>query len=237
MSGDSGARHDRVSIKDDTFFSMPINIPSTQEQTHIASFLEKIDLKIAKQRALVDALKKYKRGVISKIFSDITEYVSLCEICSYISSSNTAAQMQKKSFGTYPVYDAGGILMTISTYDNDFEYTAIIKDGSGVGRVQLCQKYSSFIGTLGALIPVRCSNYYLYTVLQNIDFRNFVTGMAIPHIYFKDYKNTLVPFPNEKMRNHIESISKYCDMRIDNAEKTLVILQSLKGGLMQKMFI
>ena len=40
MSGDSGARHDRVSIKDDTFFAMPINIPATQEQEHIASFLE-----------------------------------------------------------------------------------------------------------------------------------------------------------------------------------------------------
>ena len=68
MSGDSGARHDRVSIKDDTFFAMPINIPATQEQEHIASFLEKIDIKIEKQRALVEALKKYKRGIMHHIF-------------------------------------------------------------------------------------------------------------------------------------------------------------------------
>ena len=32
MSGDSGARHDRVSIKDDVFFAMPINVPSAKEQ-------------------------------------------------------------------------------------------------------------------------------------------------------------------------------------------------------------
>ena len=32
MSGDSGARHDRVSIKDDTFFAMPINVPTPKEQ-------------------------------------------------------------------------------------------------------------------------------------------------------------------------------------------------------------
>ena len=67
MSGDSGARHDRVSIKDDTFFAMPINVPSSQEQDRVASFLEKIDLKIEKQRALVESLKKYKRGLISEI--------------------------------------------------------------------------------------------------------------------------------------------------------------------------
>ena len=68
MSGDSGARHDRVSIKDDTFFAMPINIPSAHEQGHIASFLEKIDQRIETQRALVEALKKYKRGALQRIF-------------------------------------------------------------------------------------------------------------------------------------------------------------------------
>ncbi|WP_270820502.1 restriction endonuclease subunit S [[Eubacterium] hominis] len=68
LSGDSGARHDRVSIKDDTFFAMPINLPAAQEQEHIASFLERIDQKIEMQRALVENLKKYKRGVMQSIF-------------------------------------------------------------------------------------------------------------------------------------------------------------------------
>ena len=57
MSGDSGARHDRVSIKDETFFAMPINIPSAQEQDRIALFLNAIEQRIEKQRSLVEALK------------------------------------------------------------------------------------------------------------------------------------------------------------------------------------
>lgn len=69
MSGDSGARHDRVSIKDDTFFAMPINIPSAKEQDRIALFLNAIEQRIDKQRSLVEALKKYKRGVIQRVFS------------------------------------------------------------------------------------------------------------------------------------------------------------------------
>ena len=68
MSGDSGARHDRVSIKDDTFFAMPINLPSAHEQEHIASFLERIDQRIEMQRSLVDNLKKYKRGLLRAYF-------------------------------------------------------------------------------------------------------------------------------------------------------------------------
>ena len=69
MSGDSGARHDRVSIKDDTFFAMPINLPSEQEQSKIASFLQSLDERIAAQEKLVASLKKYKRGVFEAIFS------------------------------------------------------------------------------------------------------------------------------------------------------------------------
>ena len=64
ISGDSGARHDRVSIKDSTFFAMPICIPSGHEQMQIASFLSKLDERIEKQRLLVENIKKYKRGAI-----------------------------------------------------------------------------------------------------------------------------------------------------------------------------
>ena len=69
MSGDSGARHDRVSIKDDTFFAMPINIPSAKEQDRIALFLNAIEQRIDKQRSLVEALKKYKRGLLSQLIA------------------------------------------------------------------------------------------------------------------------------------------------------------------------
>ena len=69
MTGDSGARHDRVSIKDDDFFSMPIRFPSSIEQKKIASFLSAIERRISFQQLLVDNLKKYKRGVFEAIFS------------------------------------------------------------------------------------------------------------------------------------------------------------------------
>ena len=59
MTGDSGARHDRVSIKDDDFFSMPIRFPSAKEQKKIAAFLNTIERRITSQQLFVDNLKKY----------------------------------------------------------------------------------------------------------------------------------------------------------------------------------
>ena len=69
MTGDSGARHDRVSIKDTDFFAMPIRYPSTTEQEKIASFLTAIEERISSQQLLVDNLKKYKRGLSDELFS------------------------------------------------------------------------------------------------------------------------------------------------------------------------
>ena len=70
MTGDSGARHDRVSIKDDDFFSMPIRFPSSIEQKKIASFLNAIERRISSQQLLVDNLKKYKRGLSDELFGE-----------------------------------------------------------------------------------------------------------------------------------------------------------------------
>ena len=91
MSGDSGARHDRVSIKDDVFFAMPINVPSAKEQERISLFLDAIERRIETQRTLVETLKKYKRGVISVLlssrnnpyYSSVTwKEVALCDVAS-----------------------------------------------------------------------------------------------------------------------------------------------------------
>ena len=91
MSGDSGARHDRVSIKDDVFFAMPINVPSAKEQERISLFLDAIERRIETQRTLVETLKKYKRGVISVLLSSRNnpyyssatwKEVDLCDVAS-----------------------------------------------------------------------------------------------------------------------------------------------------------
>lgn len=182
-------------------------------------------------------MKSYKRGVLHQVFSNIDCNVPLYKISDYCSSSNTMAMIESCGEGKYPVYDAGGIITHIATYDFDNPYIAIIKDGSGVGRLQLCRGQSSIIGTLGALLPIDCNVDYLYAALQTVDFRQFTTGMAIPHIYYKDYKNIAIPYPNEVTQRSIENLAKNFDEILLRENSLLLHLQQQKTALLQQLFI
>ena len=53
---------------------MPIRFPSSIEQKKIASFLNAIERRISSQQLLVDNLKKYKRGVMQKVFRNMSAF-------------------------------------------------------------------------------------------------------------------------------------------------------------------
>ena len=66
FNGDSGARSDRFSIKNNVFFTMPIFVPSVQEQQKIASFFERIEKIITLHQRKLDILKTLKKGLLQK---------------------------------------------------------------------------------------------------------------------------------------------------------------------------
>ena len=63
-----GARHDRVGMTKDLMDGIPVNIPEFEEQEKISKFLLLIEHRLELQRKLVDALKLYKRGALSRLF-------------------------------------------------------------------------------------------------------------------------------------------------------------------------
>ena len=64
-----GLTSDTWNLKYPQIRPIRLYIPSLQEQNKISSFIGTLEEKIGKQRQLVDALKKYKRGVFEAIFS------------------------------------------------------------------------------------------------------------------------------------------------------------------------
>ena len=121
-SGDSGARHDRVSIKDDTFFAMPIHLPSENEQRRIASFLDILESRIEKQRTLVDSLKKYKRGLSDMLFSSI----SITPNCKRILWKNVFLLLQNNTFSRDDLIQYGGTVCDIHYGDMLVKYGATV---------------------------------------------------------------------------------------------------------------
>ena len=140
MSGDSGARHDRVSIKDETFFEMPIHLPSDEEQKKIAAFLSLIEKKIEYQFALVENLKKYKRGVSKSFFDEIHND----QTCTVKEFSEVFELLQNNTFSRECLTNEntevlnvhyGDILVKYgSVVDPDIDVVPFIKSGTDVSK-------------------------------------------------------------------------------------------------------
>ena len=69
LNGDSGARADRIAIKDSTFFEMTIKIPvNIKEQVLIGETLEKFNQYITLHQRKLDKLQEVKKGLLQKMF-------------------------------------------------------------------------------------------------------------------------------------------------------------------------
>ena len=68
FNGDSGARSDRFSIKDNVFFEMPIPTPDIEEQGKIGKYLTHLDHLITLHQRKLEKLKIIKKSFLEKMF-------------------------------------------------------------------------------------------------------------------------------------------------------------------------
>ena len=258
MSGDSGARHDRVSIKDDTFFAMPINLPSAHEQEHIASFLERIDQRIEKQRALVESLKKYKRGVVKAILSkrirfadDRGNYYPECSECTLQEVVDFLDGQRKplesadraKRQGKYPYYGASGIIDYIDDYIFDEPLLLLGEDGANIinRSSPLC-----FIATgkywvnnhAHVMRPRKGQNIkFICELLESLDYTRYNTGTAQPKLNQEKCRQIALHLPTYEEQCHIAEFLSLVEQKSIHAQTELDSLLRTKNALMQQLFI
>lgn len=123
--------------------------------------------------------------------------VHIKDICT--KGSSALKQKDLLENGDYPVYGASGIAGYLNEYHQDKEYIAVVKDGSGIGRVSFQEPQSSVIGTMQYILPKEGYNIrYIGYCLQSLDLAGYKQGAAIPHIYFRDYGERLVNVTDDK---------------------------------------
>ncbi|XJZ58936.1 restriction endonuclease subunit S [Lactobacillus delbrueckii subsp. bulgaricus] len=74
QNGDTGARADRFAIKDSTFMSMPIKVPSLEEQHKLALAFQKLDQTITLHEEKKHQLERLKSALLQKMFADKSGY-------------------------------------------------------------------------------------------------------------------------------------------------------------------
>lgn len=184
MSGAKGVkmpRGDKEQMK-----TYEIGLPSIEEQKKIAKLLSLLDERITTQNKIIDKLQSLIKGIAQNVVRSSKPNVQLSECLEC--NSSTLQESDVYENGTYPVYGANGIVGYLDNYNTEDEAVYIIKDGSGVGTVSYVIGKCSATGTLNILQAKNgYSLQYLYYILKVFNFEPYKTGMAIPHIYFKDY--------------------------------------------------
>ena len=102
ISAEGARNHGLLNVPTDEFFQTVHYIPQdASEQRKIADFLIAIDKRIAAQQSLVDNLKKYKRGVMQRIFRNMSvvspsgfETVKLSVIFNKVSRRNNKGEIK-----------------------------------------------------------------------------------------------------------------------------------------------
>ena len=258
MSGDSGARHDRVSIKDDTFFAMPINLPSAHEQEHIASFLERIDQRIEMQRALVDNLKKYKRGLLMHYFSDDktkqwTLY-SISQIGKVITGSTPPTNDRSNYDGDLMFCSPGDV--GEEKYISSTEKRVSPK-GFGLGRPippnSIIVTCIGLIGKLGIATTGMITNQqinslvvsegfdheFIYYAFENFfpEYRSKVSMQTLPILSKSEFEKLIIKVPVLDVQLKISSHLAAIDRRIEHTQKELNVLFEQRRGIIQQLFM
>ena len=216
--------------------SIKITIPSKDEQIKIAKLLRAIDERIATQNKIIEKLQSLIKGIAQNVARNNKPNIRLSECLECSSSTLQESDVCKN--GTYPVYGANGIVGYLDNYNTEKEAVYIIKDSSGVGTVSYVTGKCSATGTLNTLQAKEgYSLQYLYYMLKVFNFEPYKTGMAIPHIYFKDYGKAKIFCPSYTEQLKYARLLSAIDNKLSAEQSILTDLSLQKQYLLRQMFI
>ena len=213
-----------------------VAVPVQNEQEQIAKLLSLIDERIATQNKIIEKLQSLIKGLAAQLTQSGTPNIRLCDCLECHSS--TLLENCVSVTGSYPVYGATGLIGYTNNYAYNGESILIVKDGSGVGSLSYVNDHFSVIGTLNYLTAKE--NYsilYLYYALMAFNFTPYITGMAIPHIYFKDYGKAKLFYPSIEKRIRIASLLHNIEQKLVVEQNLVISLSAQKSYLLRMLFI
>ena len=216
--------------------NIPFYFANSNEQDKLAKFISLLDERIATQNKIIEKLETLIKGIIETVISSQkpNTLIKNCLEC----NSSTLQESQVAETGTFSVYGATGISGYTETADINGESILIIKDGSSVGIVKFVTGEYSYIGTLNSLIAKDgyCLKY-IYFALQRFSFEPYKTGMAIPHIYFKDYGKAKIYCPSLSLQTLIAQKLSLIENKMEVEKRIILCYQLQKSYLLSRMFI
>lgn len=230
----AGAQH--FNIGQEGLSKISLSFPSVKEQEKIANLLSLIDERIATQNKIIEKLQSLIKGLAVTLTTKgkPNTTISQCLEC----HSSTLQESEVSPNGLYKVFGANGLVGYTDVPQMNGDSILVIKDGSGVGTASYAQGKFSVIGTLNYLTVLGNNNLrYLYFALSVFNFQSYKTGMAIPHIYFKDYGNAKIYCPSLTEQKRVANMLDKMESKLFLEQELLASFNSQKRYLLGQMFI
>ena len=253
FNGDSGARSDRFSIKDDVFFQMPIPVPHIEEQRKIGLFLTQLDHLITLHQRKYDKLQVLKKAMLEKMFpkngssvpeirfkgfTDAWEQRKLGALCVEFKSGDFISASDIAENEAYPVYGGNGLRGFTNHYNHDGEYALIGRQGALCGNVNYAVGKSYFTEHAVAVRANKTNQtrflYYLFSTMNLGQYsgQSAQPGLAVGNLV--ELENVV---PSKPEQEKIASFLSSLDNLITLHQRELEKLQNIKKSMLEKMFV
>lgn len=244
-----------LNISYEEYTGIDLYLPSLPEQQKIAAFLSLVDVRIEKQRKLVENLKKYKRGYFQRIISSLE--TSSFELKNIVDEYNAKSKIQNE----LPILSS--TLSGIKLQNDYFNKQAASETTIGYKIVPFGYfTYRSMSDTgefrfnlqniieKGIVSPA----YPVFKVKEeyNAEFVEYILnetdkiksqllvkkeGGTRYALSFSKFQTLKIDLPTKSVQDKMVSQLRYANKILTNEEGVLSNLQKLKNGLLQQMFI
>ena len=227
-------------ISYDAFKWLGLPYCSPSEQAKIAELFSVLTKRIEKQTVLVDSLKKYKRGLLSSSFSDVTSWrkKKLGDMCCIRTGKLDANAMVQG--GEYPFFTCAREHYTIDSFAFDTDALLISGNGANVGYIHhYTGKFNAYQRT-----------YVLDQFSENIDYVHVFLDRFLssridaekkagntPYIVLSTLSDMEIFLPDEATTKNLVEMFARIDKNIESSNQILECFISLRKGLMQQLFI
>ena len=260
-----GLTSDTWNLKYPQICAIRLSIPSLQEQHKISAFIGALEERIGKQRQLVDALKKYKRGLQNRFFfkrSQLSQKTS--EIGSHeVKPLGSIVQINPKT-GSLPeafIYIdlecvEGGVLNSkklISRNSAPSRAQRLLEKGDLIYQMvrpyqknnyyfQKAFEYPTVAST--GYAQIRCSEMdtqFIYEQLSSDYFAHEAmlrsTGTGYPAINADDLAEIPIWVPPFERQQKVGAVLSFIGAKIEANQRMLSALCRVKSSLLQQLII
>ena len=255
-----GAKHD-MKVNNTFVLTGMVVFPPLREQQKIVDFLTILDRRIDVQRKKVEALKKYKRGLLNQIFSAISkgsQRRKLRELV-HVSGGKTPSMSNSLYWNGDIVWISSKDMKSSRISGSELKITnlalnemtlyhpgtLLLVARSGILKHSLPLAILEVDATINqdikALQVHGCNAFYLYyAILSQEDniIRTLVkTGTTVQSLMMDSFLNIEIPTPNiDQQQSIIDKLAKL-EKYVDVQGKELSLLTQMRNGLLQQLFI